>query len=83
MDTMFADAVELMTLGMGVVFGFLILLVFSTTVMSLIINRHFPEPAPEAAAPVFSGIPAISDTPTPQVLAAIRVAISEHRKRRG
>ena len=37
------EGVELMLLGMGAVFSFLILLVACTSIMSVILSRYFPE----------------------------------------
>lgn len=82
MDAMLAEALELMMLGMGIVFGFLVLLVFSTTLMSLIINRYFQEPAAEVLSPALHRTPGSADIPDPHILAAIEAAIAEHRKRR-
>lgn len=72
---MIAAGLQLMVLGMTIVFVFLILLVFFMNIMSAILRRL--EPAPAAAAP--SGSAASFDTHIPAILAAV-VA---HRKRTG
>ncbi|MAB25411.1 MAG: hypothetical protein CMK78_13860 [Pseudomonadales bacterium] len=78
---MVAEGVELMFLGMGSVFGFLILLVACTSIMSVILSRFFPEalPAPKKPARKSSAAPASVD---PDVVAAIGAAIKQHRSRR-
>lgn len=74
-----SQGVNLMLLGMGVVFVFLTLLVFATTFMSAIISRYFPEPLPPAvkASPVSTA----TATTDPRLLAVIRAAIAEHRSK--
>lgn len=78
---MIAAGLQLMVLGMTIVFTFLILLVFLMNIMSAILRRI--EPAPALAAPTGSpatGAPAGSiDAHIPAILAAV-VA---HRKRTG
>ena len=75
-----SQGVELMLYGMGTVIVFLAALVVATTLMSRVINRHFPEPQPELKAPT-PRAPATG--PDPQVVAAITAAIHQHRARRG
>lgn len=74
------EGVELMALGMGSVFVFLIMLVMVTTLMSKVLGRFFPEalPAPKAA-PRMAPAPAAVD---PETLAVIGAAIKQHRARR-
>ena len=56
MTNLWAGSIELMLLGMGTVFVFLILLTFGVTIMSTIINRFAPpeiispKPAPATTA---------------------------------
>ena len=56
MDTMMQQGLELMLIGMGVVFAFLIVLVACTNLMSWFVNRYFPEavPAPVPAPAVIA-----------------------------
>lgn len=81
MTDLMSGALELMGVGMGFVFAFLIILVGVTTLMSRFITRYAP------AAPV---VPAKRrGQPQPRVLAkidadtreAIRIAVSQHRAR--
>ncbi|WP_068828096.1 OadG family protein [Pseudomonas sp. BMS12] len=72
------EGVELMLFGMGIVFTFLILLVFAIRLMSRLVARLAPEPAPLAVA-----TPAIPSAPVdPDTLAAIQAAIRQHRAKR-
>lgn len=82
MDQLLSQGVELMMLGMGIVFSFLVLLVFVTTVMSTLVNRFFPEspePSPSASQPSPGSAPA-GDV-SPRTLAIIQDAIRQHRAR--
>lgn len=75
-----SQGLNLMLLGMGIVFVFLTVLVFATTAMSKIIEAYFPQPlpfTPVSSPPIF---PDSSQT-DPRVLAAINLAIAEHRKK--
>lgn len=69
---------DLMLFGMGTVFVFLTLLILCTSLMSMLINRFFPEAEKAVKAPVKrrSGKP---EEVKPEVLAAIQLAIKEHR----
>ena len=65
-NTLLAQGVELMLIGMGTVFVFLTLLVLATTLMSRLV-MHF-QPAP-------------GDEPNSDDIAAITAAIAAHRNR--
>ena len=72
-----------MLYGMGTVFVFLTILVFATGLMSKLVNKFAPEqeaqtnntPTPSNA------ITGSVQTPSPQVLDAIKQAIASHRQR--
>ncbi|PMR70569.1 OadG family protein [Halomonas heilongjiangensis] len=72
------EGLALMGLGMGFVFVFLTVLVVVTTLMSLIVRRLAPEPAPSAP-----------DGPRPpatrqedgELMAVIGAALHRHRQR--
>jgi len=70
MTPLLAAGVELMLIGMGTVFFFLMLLVFATSVMSRLVGRFAPSPAPADRPPVQAE----------EDIAAISAAISVHRK---
>lgn len=77
------EGVELMLFGMGLVFIFLVLLIYCIRGMSLIIERWAPEKghgalAVPARAPS-GGVQAVD----PDTLQAIQIAIKQHRARRG
>ncbi len=74
------EGVELMLIGMGSVFTFLVILVIATTIMSRILGRFFPEAAPApAAAAARPAAPAAVDAET---IAVIGAAIKQHRAKR-
>ena len=55
------EGFALMGLGMGFVFVFLTVLVIVTTLMSKVIGRFFPEPAPAAANSIARAVVAHGD----------------------
>ncbi|MFT6430706.1 MAG: oxaloacetate decarboxylase gamma subunit [Halopseudomonas sp.] len=73
---------ELMLLGMGSVFVFLILLVAVTTAMSSILTRFFPETL-AVAKPSKRARPAAGAAIDPEMVAVIGAAIKQHRSRHG
>jgi oxaloacetate decarboxylase gamma subunit len=84
-DTMqadlFSEGLELMVFGMGTVFTFLAILVVVTNLMSMIVQRFFPD-APE---PVLSTIPrpaAPAASNDEQLLAVITAAVHKYRSRK-
>lgn len=82
MDTLLQQGIELMWVGMGMVFAFLIVLVGCTNLMSWFINRFFPEALPlPAVAPIMS--PAANAPVDATTLRIIEDAIRQHRARRG
>ncbi|WP_096087726.1 OadG family protein [Agaribacterium haliotis] len=73
------QGVDLMLFGMGTVFVFLSVLVVSTTLMSNVVTRFFPEaevPEPGPTAPAANAGAAKVDART---LAVIQEAIYQHR----
>ncbi|PKM21702.1 MAG: hypothetical protein CVV10_08025 [Gammaproteobacteria bacterium HGW-Gammaproteobacteria-14] len=82
MDTLLEQGTELMLIGMGVVFSFLILLVVLTTLMSSVINRFFPEASSVAAlAPL--PLPSVSPPVDAVTRRVIEDAVRQHRARTG
>lgn len=81
-DTLIDQGLNLMIYGMGTVFVFLTILVFATSLMSKLVNKFAPADSElEAAAAAATNInPSATDgQPRPQILAAIKQAISQHR----
>ena len=78
MDTLLQQGLELMLVGMGVVFAFLGMLVWVTNITSSLVQRLAPEVPvpPPAAAPA-----AVAAAVTPRQLAAIRAAVAQYRAR--
>jgi oxaloacetate decarboxylase gamma subunit len=65
---------ELLLLGMGIVFGFLILLVFMLRAMSGLAARFGPE---ESAPPVLPAVESTTDDGA--LIAAISIAVDRYR----
>ncbi len=77
------EGFELMFFGMGLVFLFLVLLIYCIRGMSYLLERFVPEESNAAtavAAPVKAGSVQAVDNET---LQAIQIAIKQHRARRG
>ena len=70
------EGFKFMGLGMGTVFLFLIVMIFSMNIMSIIVHRFFPEPEANAA-PTSSAAP---QQDKKNVIAAITAAIKHHRE---
>ncbi len=71
-----SNGIALMLFGMGVVFTFLAVLVIAIAVMSYTIQTYFPTASSPNPAPP----PDDDGLPPERILAAIKLAISEHRK---
>ena len=79
-DTLIDQGFSLMLYGMGTVFIFLTILVFATWLMSRLVNKFAPEAPVEPKKQPNANVSS-ANTPSPQVLNAIRQAISAHRQR--
>ena len=69
------EGFKFMGLGMGTVFLFLIVMIFSMSLMSKILNRFFPE-----VAPVLDNRPSSAKQDNKKTIAAITAAIKHHRE---
>ena len=81
-DTIIDQGFSLMLYGMGTVFVFLTILVFATGLMSTLVNKFSPEKESEkntSTAP--NANTGNANMPSPQVLDAIKQAITAHRQR--
>ena len=66
------SGIELMFVGMGIVFLFLAMLVVAINLMSTLVQRYFPD----APTPVRTPVTAITDAST---IAAITAAVHQYR----
>ncbi len=74
------EGLNLMMFGMGFVFVFLTLLVFATGLMSRLVTRYIPEPAPIARkSPRLAATPAAAAADDQQLVAVISAAIKKYR----
>jgi oxaloacetate decarboxylase gamma subunit len=78
MNEMFESGVELMLIGMGIVFLFLALLVVAINVMSSLITRFFPEPL--VVPPPIPSLAAKKQSIDQGVIAAISAAVHHYKK---
>ena len=68
------EGFKFMGLGMGTVFLFLIVLIFSMKILAFVVHKFFPEPHQNPDAPV------AKKQDNKKVIAAITAAISHHRE---
>ena len=68
------EGFKFMGLGMGTVFLFLIIMIFSMSVMSKVLNKFFPEVQPDL------GARPSSKQDNKKTIAAITAAIKHHRE---
>ncbi len=74
MNEMLSSGIELMLIGMSIVFAFLAMLVFAIEAMSSLVQRYFPEiPGPHKSTATHT-----SDTGT---IAAIAAAVHQYRNK--
>jgi oxaloacetate decarboxylase gamma subunit len=77
------EGVELMLFGMGLVFMFLVLLIYCIRAMTAILERLAPDTS-HAATAIAATVHADSmRSVDPDTLQAIQLAIKQHRARRG
>jgi len=80
MHPMVAEGFQLMLVGMGVVFSFLVLLVLMISLMSRLVTRYAPEALPVAAAPRAAAAGARTPNAVDaRTLAVIADAVRQHR----
>lgn len=77
------EGVELMLFGTGLVFLFLVLLIFCIKAMTFILARIAPEQSHAATAVATPRSAASTQAVDADTLQAIQIAIKQHRARRG
>ena len=74
MNELLSSGIELMLIGMGIVYGFLAMLVFVIGAMSSLVQRYFPE--------MPANHPSMGQhLDDPGIMAAISAAIHQYRKK--
>ena len=76
-NEMVLEGLTLLGIGMGIVFGFLLLLVGALNLMARLVRRFAAEPTPMALAEGATGAP----TDESAVVAAIAAAVALYRSR--
>jgi oxaloacetate decarboxylase (Na+ extruding) subunit gamma len=74
MAELITSGVELMIVGMGIVFLFLTMLVIAINIMSSLVQRFFPD-APQSNIPV----PSVTSGTDKSTVAAITAAVHQYR----
>ena len=77
MNEMMNAGIELMFIGMGIVFAFLTMLVVMVNIMTSLIQRYFPETPITAVTPT-SALTSHTDA---RVIAAITAAVHQYRNK--
>lgn len=76
------EGVDLMLMGMGSVFFFLALLILCIRLMARVVGRFAPaQHVRESSAP--TPVKLAGQEPGPDIVAAIQLALHQHRVRRG
>ena len=76
MSELMSDALNLMIVGMGFVFVFLAILVGVTTLMSKLVGKYAPAPAPKVSVATTNNSSASDDA---QLLAVLSAAVEKYR----
>jgi oxaloacetate decarboxylase gamma subunit len=77
MNEMMSAGLELMLIGMGIVFAFLAMLVVMVTIMTSVIQRFFPAPS----VPAVTLASASAGHTDAGVIAAISAAVHQYRNK--
>ena len=80
-SSLISQGFDLMLFGMGTVFVFLTLLIFTTSAMSAIITKWFPEKAIAAPTPKKKVAATTGAAVAPATLKIIQAAVEKHRSR--
>ncbi|QDF29019.1 OadG family protein [Halarcobacter anaerophilus] len=77
-----AEAVKFMVLGMGIVFMFLIVMVYALKLQAKIVGKYFPQKRVEPAKPKAT-TEASNNTANTAKIAAIIAAVQHHKNLKG
>jgi oxaloacetate decarboxylase gamma subunit len=77
MTELMSRGIELMLVGMGIVFLFLTMLVVAINIMSSLVQRFFPD----APTPTMGATPIVSGGIDKSIIAAITAAVHQHRSK--
>ena len=80
-SALIGEGINLMFSGMGFVLVFLLILIWAIGVMSILINRFFPEPQPEPkTSPNSTALSAAPTDDFERLRPVIAAAIAHHRR---
>jgi oxaloacetate decarboxylase gamma subunit len=77
MNEMLSSGIEIMLIGMGIVYAFLALLIVMVNVMTSVIQRLFPV----TLIPKNRSVSTLPSTPDAGVIAAISAAVHQYRNK--
>ncbi|MGR9115581.1 MAG: OadG family protein [Gammaproteobacteria bacterium] len=78
MNELLMNGVELMLVGMGIVFLFLAMLIVAVNVMSALVQRFLPAPAPASTPVAMTAKTGVTDQ---SIVAAISSAVHQYRSK--
>ncbi|MDY6891381.1 MAG: OadG family protein [Pseudomonadota bacterium] len=81
MDNLYSEGLTLMVFGMGFVFVFLTLLVVCTSIMSRLVGRYLPEPAPRTARARPQVAARAAGNDNDELIAVLTAAVHKHRSK--
>ncbi|WP_286236864.1 OadG family protein [Neptuniibacter halophilus] len=79
MDNLLSEGLGLMVFGMGFVFVFLTLLIFSTVGMSKVVGKYFPEAPPQPKARKAAPAAAAATNNNDELVAVMTAAVHKYR----
>ena len=74
------EAVKFMVLGMGIVFMFLVVMVYALKIQAKIINKYFPEKEKKIPSKVTTSKKTTENTTK---IAAVMAAVQHHKNQKG
>ncbi|KXJ51003.1 OadG family transporter subunit [Neptuniibacter pectenicola] len=77
MENLLSEGLELMVFGMGFVFVFLTLLIFTTAGMSKVVSKYFPEAPAKPKAK--KAAPAAATASNDELIAVMTAAVHKYR----
>ena len=83
MTELLSSGMDLMLIGMGIVFMFLTMLVFAINIMSALVQHFFPEPPMSAAPASTPKVEGLDKSLVAAISAAVHQYRTQHRDQQG